>query len=355
MEGLNFASWRWSKLKKASSFKRLFDMKSDNLAALITVILCLLALTPSLSEPDAPLGMRYLFYAGICLAVFYILHTVCASDDYVYIDNIGSVYIYKKSKGYILEIVSKQKHDFCYLNNYEIRKVKVGNRRILLYETLKDKKWYYLTKGSREALYLGNRISKTIFETYRRSHNALTELKILDGDGYETFYTDTYYCENIYVSPFYADKIKAIEQFHQTKWLSQATVPMQYLILKDKGENYRIIGLYESKEAGPFFRELAIPIVIFKNQNNHVVLKYQPYGYEKIYDSQSVVKTVCDQIAQFTDQYRVGGIIWKLDPEKKELEKIYEGNFRSIDFEGYITGDNGEKFTFQTKKNPTSL
>lgn len=86
--------------------------------------------------------------------------------------------------------------------------------------------------------------------------------------------------------------------------------------------------------------------MIFKNENNHVVLKYQPDGYEKIYDDQSVVKTVCDKIAQFTDNYRVGGIIWKLNPEKKKLEKIYEGNFRSIDFEGYVTGDNGQKFTF---------
>ena len=86
--------------------------------------------------------------------------------------------------------------------------------------------------------------------------------------------------------------------------------------------------------------------MIFKNENNHVVLKYQQDRYEKIYDAQSVVKTVCDKIAQFTDNYRVGGIIWKLNPAKKKLEKIYEGNFRSIDFEGYVTGDNGQKFTF---------
>jgi hypothetical protein len=243
-----------------------------------------------------------------------------------------------------MEKVLKQEHDFWYINSYEII-TSTYKHSALLYELSENKQWYYLTGKSKQPCRLGNKVGNTIFEIPQKGGKK--ELRVLFEDTYTTFCVDAYNCKNIYVSPFYSDKIMQVNRFDIFgKWLGPTTIPEQYLVIRNNGL-YDVFGLYYKQEYGPSWMELAIPVVLLKDGANHVVLKYQQERYQKIYDEQSVVSVVCDIVAQFTNDYRVGGIVWKLNPEKAELEKIYEGNFRGIDFDGTITGENGQKFLFK--------
>ena len=271
MKSLHLASWRWSRLKKASAYKRLFMV--DKLYWLFMVIM-VLVLGTFLSEPDILGMMKWLFYFACFLLVFDVLYIICAADDYIYIsENVGSVYIYKNPSGYyIMEKVLKQEHDFWYINSYEII-TSTYKHSALLYELSENKQWYYLTGKSKKPFYLGNRVGNTIFETLKKGGKK--ELRILCEDTYTTFCVDAYNCKNIYVSPFYSDKIMQVNRSDIIeKWLGPTTIPEQYLVIRNNGL-YDVFGLYYKQEYGPSWMELAIPVVLLKDGANHVVLKYQ--------------------------------------------------------------------------------
>ena len=190
-----------------------------------------------------------------------------------------------------------------------------------------DRLYYYLSPAYEEPVPLGKRKTKTSFVTDDPS-----KIKILDNNSILTLQASFATWGNVYIPP--VAKLS----------LGRSKTPQEYLVIRTE-KRYSVYGLYENR---PACISLHIPVVIFKEAGQDVLLLGDENGYHEIYRTQmSVKRSINNVFVELDDKSKdIRGSVKKFNEETKEFEQLYEGRFYAIDFEsGAIRGENGYEYT----------
>ena len=340
-------SWRWSKLLDPPSYKRLVTHPEWIVPFITTIVLLLFCQDKTLDLPQAIIWLGWL---SLALLIAVVLQNICCADYYYKIWSgkkiIRKIYIY--TSGFF----NKHPTARVIITNgvYEISEqirlhsfsfFKWDDFSSFIFETNDDLSYY--SSPVNEAELLGRPLSATAF--YQAEHpNRLT---VLDGYGTTVLEADTFFVKGVYIPPLARQNIKD-EDTGETIILSDEHT-QDFLITKRR-KSYSVYGL--SYDTRPACQRLIIPVVIFKEGSQEIILKWvDNYGYKEFYRSRNSVKrNVSDIFVELTYQNGIGGTVRKFNEQTGCLDLLYKGYFHGIDFDtGAIIGDHSYEYIPETK------
>lgn len=195
-----------------------------------------------------------------------------------------------------------------------------------------NRDWLVWNAKTEEATVLGKKLNKILFISPEEE----LHLKILQANGSLCKITGDYMVYDEFHIPkgallAYADNFP------------DPQIPDKFLFVCQK-DVYKSYGFY-LQEDEPKWREIILSSVIFREGKDKILLQYDEDKacYQEICRYLELFRRLDEYFIEFTENYRIGGNIYRYDGKHEKLDKIYEGNFRIIDFnEGKILGDNGK-------------
>lgn len=191
-----------------------------------------------------------------------------------------------------------------------------------------DNNYYYQSPTSSELEFLGKRETKTIFISGKTP-----KIKVLYNNRILTIEADLAMWGDVFIPPTAKKSIQA-----QGKHL-----PDNYLLTKNNNK-YTVYGLYEKK---PTCVAMEIPIVIFKEAGQDVVLIWEKNEYREIFRTKTNIKCSTNDVFVeiIENSTELKGIVQHLNEETKQIETLYKGKFYALDFDnGAVIGENGYEY-----------
>ena len=334
----NFKSWRWSRLTEPSALKRVFTHFNQ-----IFFIILLIGFGSVMyaRETQQNLLQSGIFWGCIGIIIlFAILATICMADKYFEIHSYGKIcqkiYLYNhgiyfpnnkidmvvismsSDEVFIFEQKITEDYDFWKNENFSSFLFCDGNL------------YYYLSPEFNELEVLGKRKTKTSFITENKPI-----VKFLDNSGILTIPAELFILNDVFIPPLAEQNIYSGEKKEKK--------PDKYIITKNS-KKYSVYGLYEDR---PACVSLQIPVVIFKEANQDVILIWDKQsGYQEFYrTTYSVKRQLSNVFVEITYRAVIAGTIKRFDEENKKFELLYKGRFYAIDFDnGAIIGENGFEY-----------
>lgn len=122
-------------------------------------------------------------------------------------------------------------------------------------------------------------------------------------------------------------------------------LPNKIMLIRKEGE-YKSYGFYLS-DGSPCCRNILISSIIFREGAERVLLWYdeEKEKYIEFFRCVDISRNLNEYFIELTKDYHIGGKIHRYNGKTENMEKIYEGNFRLIDFEnGVVRGDDGKDY-----------
>ena len=328
-------SWRWSRLTEPSALKRVITHFNQIFFVMIAVGFCSALFARENPELWKSSGF-WCFIAVVTLLAA--VATICTADKYfeiklndkvhqrIYLYNHG---IYFPEAKIDMVIISKI-HGEEYIFSEKISQdYTYWENNIFLFCI--DDNYYYLSSKLHDPEPLGRKKTKTSFIS-----GTQPVIKALDCNDVLTIQSNCFIFGKVFVPPVAEGQI--------TSSRGTEKLPDNYLITKD-GKRYTVYGLYEEE---PRVTSLHIPVVIFKEGGQDVVLTYENgKGYREVFRTKmSVKRNLSTVFVELTDNKPgVNGIIRHFNEETMQIETLYEGRFYAIDFDsGAIVGENGFEY-----------
>lgn len=304
-------------------------------------------------EPFVPLiGNIMLILAG-CFLLMQILQEVCGPVETFKLNN-GRIRVcaYKNKtphKHSLFELIIHQdKKSFLILAEEYAVPFKTPDAGCFIFREAKDnnKKWLVWTADTEETKVLGTRLNKILFISPEKEEgvNVLTKsgaVQQIKGDYF--VYDDIY--------PPVGSRLCYAERNEKAK------CPDKFLLVRQDG-NYKIYGFYLSGEAQQCL-EVIVSSIIFCEGTSRVLLRYDKdeKRYKELYRSRNdMSRRLNEYFIEASDDYNVSGKIYRYDGRRDRLNKIYEGDFRYVDFDkGQVLGGDGEIYGSDCKDNEVCI
>ena len=345
-------SWRWKRLFSKSASKQINFVEIFLKISVIIALIYMLKFS-SLFEisPQTPLweviflntfcGLTLL--AGILLIFEDLQETCMAKDAYeVKFNNQNALcFIYRlsatKEKALFELIVVDGKKEVYqnFVTDYFITNDGKISKNIIFKEN-QTQSWYIINnQGVHE---LGTKIQKNVFlkpQPGKPITNA--ELCILTPNGYQIVCADYFVNHNNLYIPYLAlEKAVPKEESLFVNSKLKNALPDEYLLIKHNGE-YRFLGIYFKNDAKnePFFQELIVENAIFREGLDAIILSSVLLDEKQEYfilhqKTSTSIHFKTNVIIEMTDSEKIEGKI--LVFYNQQMQSIYEGKFRSIDF-----------------------
>ena len=331
----NLKSWRWSRLFELSAWKRVVTHANQIFFVVLAVGFFSVMIVREYHEL---LSTPYFWGIVAVMSLVAVLTTVCTADKYFKIrkDNkiLQRIYLYNHGiyfpSNKIDMVITSKKNGEDYIMREEITDDYHYWDEVSCFLFCMDETYYYLSPSFKDPEPLGKKKTKTIFLPQDP-----TLVKILDGTDVVTIPAECFIFGKVFIPPVAVDEIKSTG--------IKVSLPDEYLITKN-GKKYSVYGLYEEK---PKVFSLQIPIVIFKEMGQDVVLIWdKEKGYREVFRTQASVKRSLSTIfVELTDKPKISGIIRHFNEQTMQVETLYEGRFYAIDFDsGAIVGENGFEY-----------
>ncbi len=179
---------------------------------------------------------------------------------------------------------------------------------------------------------LGNRLNKILFISSEK--DGRLNILMIDGS-----VKNLEYDYIVYNSCYIPNGAKL--QIPQDVNSSFKSFPDEFLFIKH-GNAYKTYSFF-LKDNYIGYSEVFISSVIFREGKDRVLLEFDGEKYTECFRAGELSRRLNDYFLELIDDYRVGGKVYHYDAKKKSLDIIYEGNFRSIEFDnGEILGDDGK-------------
>ncbi len=297
------------------------------LMLMVTVIMCI-------RSPE--LINIALFTIGLFLLLGYVLDTVCAvADSFILDKGRVKVYVFQRQEEYDIRIFEKDTEILIEATAYSAP-FQASDAGCFAFRGGPEEhnKWFVWSTKNREPQPLGARVNDILFLPSGEDSG----VRILAKDGsVETLYGDYIVYDSLYVPQgsqmCYADRGK------------DPALPDTVLLVR-KDDKYQSYGFY-LLEDNPCCREILISSIIFREGIERVLLRYdeEKGKYTEFFRCEDVAHKLNEYFIELTEDYRTGGKIYRYNGKTENLEKIYEGNFRLIDFEECIVrGDDGKDY-----------
>ncbi len=263
------------------------------------------------------------------LAVFITLDSVCSPQDIFVLDKNGTyACIYKEYRHHYCIIVKNGKAKTeIWASEYDCFYEK-SPKALFVYRLLHDDKWYLWRKNA-EAELLGERLNEILFRLNDKEHG-ITALAYHEIQFFSNAFT---HYEDVFIPPMAqitdADGV-LLER------------PDELLLMKNGGR-YVTYGFYLASKM-PYYRKVCLSALIFRDNTEKVLILWNKEQkiYTELYRGHNMSRQMNSFFVEFDDDYQVGGKIFRYNAETNQLLTVYQGNFRSMDFEsGVIVGDDG--------------
>ncbi|MCM1324604.1 MAG: hypothetical protein NC218_10820 [Acetobacter sp.] len=277
-----------------------------------------------------------ILFGGTLFIILQILHNVCYPDEILKLDN-GQV------KVCVYKSQTLHKHNLFELIIHK------GDKELLLCAaeyafpfknpdavcfTFRpaqdaDYNWFVWNVQTEETTVLGSRLNKILFISPKEGES----LRVPCANGNVQVITGEYIvydqCHITAGSTLrYADNGK------------NPQIPDKFLFVRQDGI-YKSYGFY-LREDKPECREIILSSAIFREGRDRILLQYDEDKecYHELFRCVEIFRSLDEYFAELTEDYHIGGNIYRYNGKLKKLEKIYEGNFRCIDYDnGQILGD----------------
>lgn len=279
------------------------------------------------------------------LTLFVLIREICQAYDCFYV-KLGAqrykAYVYPSPYVLRIEMVEESCEHKALLNVAEYEYDFLKPSESFIYRMPDDDEWYLVGGRFGDAVCLGKRLGKTIFMPIYENPD-YTCLNVLSEGDITRIKAERAVVGTYFIPPFKPKKenISGCDDV-------QDKTPDDYLIVRGYDGNYTVYGIFinnEDKLLLPLCRPVYVPSIIIREFNDTVILVYADGKYKELCRKQDTKRKLNDVIIELTDNYRIGGIIWKYDASEQNLVKLYEGNFFGIGFEnGEIIGENGWKY-----------
>lgn len=275
---------------------------------------------------------------SLAFIIFRILYDVCWPFKIVKLSNGRiKVGVYKSQtlhKHDLFElIIHKENREICvYASEYDFPFKNPAATCFTFRSASDSPNWLVWDTQTLEGIILGRRLNKILFISPKEN---LT-LKVLQENGNVSEIVSDYMVYDECCIP-------KGSSFAFADRRANPQIPDKFLFVCQK-DVYKSYGFY-LREDEPKCKEILLSSVILREGKDRIILQYEEdkAQYQEIYRCLDPSHRLNEYFIEFTNDYRVGGNIYRYDGKQEKLEKIYEGNFRSIDFNnGQILGDDGK-------------
>ena len=286
---------------------------------------------------SADLNVSWVLYFGYMIWIAVIISSVCRPEDTFVLDGGDAVVCTYKEKGKYLIVCTKingpspNKETF-YAKEY-LKLFQNSEISYFAYRPTDENDWYCWRRYG-DIKKLGAKLNKMLF-LYSDKGTAI--INILS-------YIDVIELKSEYVK-YNTMCIPQGSQVCYTDGRKISSKPDDLLLIQSDGK-YKTYGFYLSTKI-PYYREIIVSSIIFRKGCDKVLLWWNPETkqYVERYSFREMFGLLNDFFVEMTEDYKVGGNIYRYDGETETMRKLYEGNFRIIDFDlGTILGDNGRYY-----------
>lgn len=205
---------------------------------------------------------------------------------------------------------------------------------IYLSQRENGKEWASCNVKTEETEVLGCLLNKILFIPLKPEHG---RMNILQPDGTVTNLKGDYYVYSNWHIPDGSD-------LTFPKGSTNIGFPDDFLFVRNNGV-YKTYGFFLSGDEFCGCSEVFISAVIFREGSDRLLLEYDGEKYVERFRVEEAFRLLNDYFLEMTDEYDVGGKVYKYDGKSKSLDVLYKGDFRAIDFDsGQILGSDGQTY-----------
>lgn len=275
--------------------------------------------------------------AALSSIIWRVLHDVCYPLKVCKLDDGRTkLYVYKNKENMFELVLHKaESSETIFVADYDVpfNGKTVGCFTYSLgKENVAD--WFVYNVRERKTEKLGRRLNKILFISSKKDGG----ISVLFSDGsVQRLHGDYIVYDDLYIP---ADAKVLVPQDVDGKTKS---MPDKFLFIQKDG-SYKTYGFFLSDEKTGY-SEVFISSVIFREGEDRLLLEFNGEVYKVRLRTQDLSRELSNYFLELTDDYRVGGKVYRYDGKTKSLDVIYEGNFRYIEFDdGTILGDDGKTY-----------
>ena len=299
-------SFRWSRLAKASAWKRLGNSWGFLLGLFLVSVISIWC---------------HFVVFGISFLLFTLLYELCTSDDYCKVAS-SRYYFYKNGDHYIMEVLD-------YSGSYTIDVVsweyeKVPEQGMVLLYCDDGHNWNIVSRQT--CMRLGQRLNKSSF--------LMNVTNIYGGEEKRFVVLSEGQLHSYSIRDVYAgDDLRVCFTCQEKEKLSENDIKADYMVAKRANGT---ISIWRINNVKSFFAAESIdlgPSLIVRKEGrvSILVFEYEVYRYKEIYNDEVGALAVSGRFVKFKDgSFPFYATVFEFDPEVKE---IYTGSISSMDFE----------------------